>query len=139
MENITSVGLVVAIIGFAVKEFFSWLKERNLQDTEKRLKGTEEKLSSIISQMKDHDDKHIISFKQLNDLYEWHNREDQDGVKVWYIKQSLENGLKENNAVIGVLARNSELQTHLLKEIIQNEKFIIDTINTIERNTEDNT
>ncbi|MEE8143673.1 MAG: hypothetical protein V3T77_11275 [Planctomycetota bacterium] len=28
--------------------------------------------------------------KQVEDLHVWHNKEDSDGVKVWYIRSSLE-------------------------------------------------
>jgi hypothetical protein len=28
--------------------------------------------------------------KYIEDMYVWHNKEDSDGVKVWYIRSSLE-------------------------------------------------
>ena len=33
--------------------------------------------------------------RQVNDLWVWHNKEDDDGVKVWYVRRSLENAIEK--------------------------------------------
>jgi len=48
--------------------------------------------------------------QQQEDLHKWHDREDADGVKVWYIRKSL-------ITAIDKLAENIANQTELLREI----------------------
>jgi hypothetical protein len=45
---------------------------------------------------------------QLQRLYDWHNIMDQDGVPVWYVRQSLEDA-------IGKLSTNLENQNKILE------------------------
>jgi len=45
--------------------------------------------------------------RQVCDLYNWHDKEDEDGVKVWYVRRSLEEAIKQ-------LADNIAAQTDLL-------------------------
>ena len=33
--------------------------------------------------------------RQQEDLWQWHSREDDEGVKVWYVRRSLEDAIKE--------------------------------------------
>ena len=33
--------------------------------------------------------------RQQEDLWQWHAREDDEGVKVWYVRRSLEDAIKE--------------------------------------------
>ena len=46
----------------------------------------------------------------LKDLHEWHDKEDAEGVKVWYVRRSLEDALTK-------LSENIEKQTQILTEI----------------------
>jgi len=40
-------------------------------------------------------DKNITFIKEcVEDLYKWHDKEDDDGVKIWYVRRSLEEGIK---------------------------------------------
>lgn len=48
--------------------------------------------------------------KQVQDLYDWHSKTDDDGVKVWYVRRSLEKAIDK-------LGDNLELQTKLLSEM----------------------
>ena len=54
----------------------------------------------------------------LRELHEWHNKEDADGVKIWYIRQSLAD-------VITTFAASVEAQTKAL-EAITNKLGVID-------------
>lgn len=48
--------------------------------------------------------------RQVADLWEWHNRSDEEGVKVWYVRKSLERSIHR-------LASNVEQQTQVLHDI----------------------
>ena len=52
-------------------------------------------------------DLHKMS-RRIDDLWVWHSKEDSDGVKIWYVRPSLEKSLEK-------LAENIEKQTELLK------------------------
>ena len=38
--------------------------------------------------------------RQQDDLWQWHAREDDEGVKVWYVRRSLEDAIKELSLAI---------------------------------------
>lgn len=48
--------------------------------------------------------------KQVDELWHWHAKEDSDGVKIWYVRKSLEDAVSR-------LASAIEIQTSTLKEI----------------------
>ncbi|MBY0354403.1 MAG: hypothetical protein K2Q12_01585 [Rickettsiales bacterium] len=49
--------------------------------------------------------------KEVHEMHEWHAVTDEDGVKVWYIRRSLENTLDK-------LSLTLDAQTQLLKEMV---------------------
>ncbi len=49
--------------------------------------------------------------KELHEMHEWHAVTDEDVVKVWYIRRSLENTLDK-------LSHTLDAQTQLLKEMV---------------------
>lgn len=49
--------------------------------------------------------------RQTQDLHTWHDKEDEDGVKVWYVRHSLE------LAIIN-LSKNIEKQTLILTRML---------------------
>ena len=42
-------------------------------------------MASSVAQVKD----------QIEDLHKWHDKEDDDGVKIWYLRRSLEDSIKK--------------------------------------------
>ncbi len=44
---------------------------------------------------------------RIKDLYDWHNKEGDDGVKVWYVRKSLEEAIIK-------MAEATEKQTELI-------------------------
>jgi len=67
-------------------------------------------LDKIISTLKSRGiDLQLVS-KQINDLYEWHNVNDTEGVKIWYVRRSLEDAINK-------LADNIDIQTKLWDRI----------------------
>lgn len=61
--------------------------------------------------------------KMLADLHDWHNRKDDDGVYVWYVRRSLEDAInsmadsqRQLAASISKLCEVERQQTEMLKE-----------------------
>ena len=48
------------------------------------------------------------ALKQIDQLWNWHNKTDQDGVPVWYVRKSLED-------IIHKLSENIETQNRLVE------------------------
>lgn len=49
------------------------------------------------------------------ELHGWHNKEDEDGVKVWYVRRSLEKAIVQLGAAVEHLSRNQDRLTDLLE------------------------
>jgi hypothetical protein len=49
--------------------------------------------------------------KQIQELHEWHAVTDEDGVKIWYLRRSLEGAIEK-------LTNNLDIQTQLLREMV---------------------
>lgn len=54
---------------------------------------------------------------QTQDLWDWHNVNDQEGVKLWYVRRSLEDAVR-------ALSKSIQIQTDVLREIYQEQKAI---------------
>ena len=122
IQEATIIGLFVLVIGAGIKELFGWVSKKNIQNSEARLDSmiknidlTNQKIDSVSSKIED-------LIKQSQDMYDWHNKSDADGVKIWYVRQSLENALRDNAKATEAIARNIELQTRLLEEMIANQR-----------------
>ena len=91
MENqLLQLGVGGLFALFILREVFSFLKEKT------RCQG-----NKTIDNMA----------KQINDLHEWHNVIDVDGVKVWYVRRSLEGAIEK-------LTNTLDTQTLLLRELV---------------------
>lgn len=49
--------------------------------------------------------------RQQEDLWQWHAREDEEGVKVWYVRRSLEDAIKE-------LSLSIRTQTEVMSQLV---------------------
>jgi predicted metal-dependent hydrolase len=49
--------------------------------------------------------------RQQEDLWNWHAREDDEGVKVWYVRRSLEDAIKE-------LSLSIRTQTEVMAQLV---------------------
>lgn len=146
-ENMTILGLIALIIAAAVREFFGWLSKKNIQNSQTRFDKLTEGISSIQKKLDKIDEENRVEkisadikalnrkvdrveeeletlSKQSEEMYDWHNKSDGDGVKVWYVRQSLENALRDNAKATEAIARNIELQTRLLEEMISNQRSL---------------
>lgn len=124
MENATVLGLVLLILGAGVKELFGWMSKKNIQSSEARFENMTKALDSINQKLTKVEEK-VDGLAEINEeMYEWHNKSDQDGVKIWYVRQSLENALRDNAKAVEAVAKNIELQTRLLEELVTNQRQI---------------
>lgn len=121
-ETISSIGLIVIVLGFAAKALFDWFGKRNLQNSDERLKAVEAGHATIKTDLAGLSKKLEIPTEQIKDLWQWHNQTDQDGVKVWYVRKSLEEALNRNADSTEILARNGEMQTRLLQEMLESNR-----------------
>ena len=144
-ENMTILGLIALIIAAAVREFFGWLSKKNIQNSKERHDKLVHGIGAITTKLDKIDEENRVEkisadiktlnnkvddlqldvkriSKQSEDMYDWHNKSDGDGVKVWYVRQSLENALGDNAKATEAIARNIELQTRLLEEMISNQR-----------------
>lgn len=114
--------LVIPSILLIVKEVVSWFKQKNLQSSDAKIVA----LTDSIKGLSDRTDKIEVKVDNLNQMskimYDWHDKSDEDGVKIWYVRRSLEEALHENVKAINILAKNSEIQTKLLEDMVKQNK-----------------
>lgn len=116
--------LLITLIVFGMREFFSWLSRKNLQQSEAVMKTMSDNMARLSDKVEKAEVK-IDSMLQMNrTMYDWHDKSDEDGVKIWYVRRSLEEALQENVRAINILAKNSETQTRLLEDMINQNKEI---------------
>lgn len=124
MDNVVVANgaLLVTLVALAARELFSWLKEKNLQNTDNKIYQLNDTLKSIDNRVEKIDMK-VDGLLQTNKtMYDWHDKNDEDGVKIWYVRRSLEEALHENVKAINILAKNSEAQTRLLEDMVKQNK-----------------
>lgn len=70
---------------------------------------------------------------QLKDLHDWHNVSDEEGVKIWYVRRSLEKAISD-------LSNNLAAQTEVLKALhteqvqnMQQNKLIVTELKEISK------
>lgn len=67
-------------------------------------------LDKVLSMLKSRGiDLQLLS-RQIDDLHQWHNVNDSEGVKIWYVRRSLEDAINK-------LADNIDIQTKLWDRI----------------------
>lgn len=123
-ELLSNGALIATLIALAARELFSWLSKKNLQNTEAKMTVLNDNLKIINDRVEKVDIK-VDNLLQLNKtMFDWHDKSDEDGVKIWYVRRSLEEALQENVRAINILAKNSETQTRLLEDMINQNREI---------------
>jgi hypothetical protein len=110
------------LILLALREVFSWLKQKNLQTTDNKIIQMNDGLRSINEKVEKTELKIDNVMQMTRTMYDWHDKSDEDGVKIWYVRRSLEEALHENVKAINILAKNSEVQTRLLEDMVKQNK-----------------
>ncbi len=57
---------------------------------------------------------------KVDDLHEWHNKTDQDGIPLWYVRRSLEESIRELGEKIYL---QIEIQTEILRHMEKMEEY----------------
>jgi len=117
-------GLIIPLFLLTLKEVFSWLKEKNLQTTDNKIHKIRDDIDFAKNKLDKVDVKVDNLLSMSKSMYEWHDKSDEDGVKIWYVRRSLEEALQENVKAINILAKNSEVQTRLLEDMVRQNKEI---------------
>lgn len=98
--DLTQLGTAAAVVIIILREVFNFLKDK--QDK----KNT---YPALLHQKHDKVCEDILDMTK--DLHDWHNVNDKDGTKIWYVKSSLEDAMKE-------LAKNIAAQTRVFERLI---------------------
>lgn len=120
----TTIGLIVFVIGWSIREMLSYLKQKALRDDSAQLEALHKSMKVLKDEFTVHDNSHALAYKQISELHTWHNKEDQDGIKVWYFRKSLEEALQESAKALSALAQSTITQTRLLEELTQLQKDV---------------
>ena len=100
MDDFTQIGLGGLVAILILREVFAFLRVKRNQE-----------LSDMLRQHIKDDQTYLKDIQsKVSDLHVWHNRTDEDGVPVWYVRKSLE-------ASVEKLATAIEHMGELLKEI----------------------
>jgi predicted peroxiredoxin len=116
--------LIVPLLLLTLKEIFSWMKAKNLQESDNKIFKIKDEVELSRNKLDKLDYKldNLVSLNKT--MYDWHDKADEDGVKIWYVRRSLEEALQENVRAINILAKNSEMQTRLLEDMVKQNKEI---------------
>jgi hypothetical protein len=111
-ELATQIAVLVAVVAVILDKVLPWVaKARNGGDPAKK---TCTDLTLIKQQLARLEGELGTVKRYAGELHRWHDKEDDDGVKVWYVRQSLENAINK-------LAEAADAQTRLLEEVLRNQ------------------
>ncbi|HML96681.1 MAG TPA: hypothetical protein PKC29_14760 [Thermodesulfobacteriota bacterium] len=98
------VGLIAALM--VIREVLNFLDKRRGSDRE-----SDSLMSEHVSDVKGS----VTAIKdKVDDLHEWHNKTDADGVPLWYVRRSLEESIKALGEKIYL---QIEVQTEILRHM----------------------
>ena len=98
------VGLIAALM--VIREVLNFLdkKRGNPDDGDAVMSEHVSDVKGSVTAIKD----------KVDDLYEWHNKTDADGVPLWYVRRSLEQSIKDLGEKIYL---QIEVQTEILRHM----------------------
>jgi len=64
--------------------------------------------------------------RQTKDLWDWHNVGDEEGVKIWYVRKSIEESLKKSTETQALIAK-------MLERIDNREERMLEILDIIEK------
>ncbi len=129
IEPVTQTAAIVAVIAVILDKTLPWIaKARNggvSKDQITAQKPLMDKLESLEEDLK-------IVDRRVEDLHDWHAKEDADGVKVWYIRHSLEEAVSRIGESIDRQTKVLEALTHsqelMLNHLERGQQQIMDEI-----------
>ena len=122
----TTTSLQAAVVLLLLKEvfiFIKWWKTSEQKDHLSEIVGSYKKdLIELKNNVADNGKMMFESTKKLDflhdqsmQMYDWHNKSDADGIKIWYVRRSLEDAIQK-------LADNVSVQTEVLRDILTQQK-----------------
>ena len=105
MDVFTQLGVGGIFVILVLREVFGFLEKKRSNGN-----GTSPSAADVLAAANLKKTIYEIS-RQMDDLYEWHRVADEDGVKVWYVRRSLETAMRD-------LADNIKAQTLVLTELM---------------------
>ena len=84
-DELTGISVAGILTILILREVFNFLQRRKM--------GSDHSIAELKPYLSSID-------KKITALYDWHNKEDDDGVKVWYVRKSLENAIDNLNETI---------------------------------------
>lgn len=111
-EPITQIGLLCAVVAVILDKLLPYVVKKNGNDTHRQMQEDLKMMKQQLARL----EQDTASVKRYaGELHRWHDKEDEDGVKVWYVRQSLERAIER-------LADAASSQTKLLEEILRRQK-----------------
>jgi len=136
----------IFIAYMVIKEVFVLVKGetreilKKVTGIEKGLSGIQTKVGVVNSRLDVLEDWHskrevvfdtmLSRMDKLDDLWNWHNKEDSDGVRVWYIRTSLEKSLHK-------LSRVLDRQYEVLSSVVSKVNSLETDVKTLETDIEE--
>lgn len=114
MDPISEITITVAGVAFLLKIIFDFLKQY-------RGNGSTTNENGKINW-------HAV-VKKIDEMHHWHDKEDEDGVKVWYVRTSLERAIDRLNENIG---QQTKVLEGLVRAMTLHEKHQEDAFNKIQ-------
>ena len=59
----------------------------------------------------------IRAYNMIKELHEWHAREDDEGIKVWYVRKSLGDAIDKIASVMDRIDRREEHREQILTDL----------------------
>jgi hypothetical protein len=95
------------------------VKVDRLREISGQIHEVDDKVDRLLDLKKENIDKMNKTAQQVRDLHVWHNAEDEDGVKKWYNKPSMERAIAESAATSKRNSEENARQTEVLKDILK--------------------
>ena len=114
-------GIVIVAVVLILREVRAIIdsKKNGRPDTKKATstidKALIEAMKDIVAQIKSLAELLNKIGIKIHDLHDWHNKEDDEGVKVWYVRKSLETAIEK-------LSDNIEKLTRVVEEFARERK-----------------
>lgn len=119
MGELTGIGVGGIFAMLVIREVLNFLRARQYQRDIADPTCNSSKIAEI------HSDVRVIRDKVL-ELHRWHDQVDEDGVRVWYVRRSLERAVEH-------MAEATEQLTRLADELIRQGRETHDKIDALRR------
>lgn len=112
--GLSEIGITAACLIYVIKlllDYFKKDKGQNNDVARLAIQGVKEKLDEMANNDSTFRRDCYVGIGQTKDLHEWHDKSDNDGRKIWYVKASLETSIVQSTEA-------TRHNTDTLKELI---------------------